>query len=208
MPRALLALTVIAATAPAAATAQAAATVPVDTAGATQCTLEGFLTDTDPKGTNLRSAPRADAPVIGHLPPQFKLEGGDVTVGAEFEIVGSKNGWLLIRNADVTPQNEDLKIFPGPAWLSGRLAGFTIGSLELRAAPADDAPVVAKLMGELPDGSGYGADLFKVLQVHSCQGHFAEVTILAAPDIDPHAKPLRGWVGHVCSTQLTTCSPN
>jgi hypothetical protein len=46
-----------------------AAAAPLDATGASQCEVRGFATDTDPKGTNVRSAPRADAAIIGRLPP-------------------------------------------------------------------------------------------------------------------------------------------
>ena len=54
------------------ATPQAAAAEPIDTTGATQCEASGFSIDPDPKGTNLRSAPRANAPVIGRLAPRTR----------------------------------------------------------------------------------------------------------------------------------------
>jgi hypothetical protein len=46
----------------------------LDTSGATQCQASGYATDKDPRGTNVRSAPRADAPVIGHLAPFTKID--------------------------------------------------------------------------------------------------------------------------------------
>jgi hypothetical protein len=77
-----------------------------------------------------------NAPVIGHLPPLFQLTDADI-VGAEFEIVGSKDGWLLIRNAEaaVDRQGNGKRVFEGPGWISGGLAGATLGSQFLRAAP-------------------------------------------------------------------------
>lgn len=61
----------------------AAAKSLVDTKGASECKARGFSTDTDPKGTNVRSAPRADAPVIGHLSPNA-LIGPNTYEGVEF----------------------------------------------------------------------------------------------------------------------------
>ena len=81
------------------ATTQAAA-APLDTTGASQCEARGWAKDKDPKGTNIRNAPRADAPVIGHLAPLTKIAADEWT-GVEFDIVGSKGGWLLIK--DPTP---------------------------------------------------------------------------------------------------------
>ena len=66
---------------------------PLETAGATTCDVRAFANDVDPKGTNVRSGPRADAPIIGRLAPLTRIER-DTLVGVEFDIVGSKNGWL------------------------------------------------------------------------------------------------------------------
>ena len=74
--------------------------------------MRGFATDRDPKGSNIRSQPRATAPIVGRLPPLFPLTSADI-VGAEFEIIGSKNGWLLIRNADaaIDKQGNGKRVF-------------------------------------------------------------------------------------------------
>lgn len=173
----------------------------VETAGASHCAIRGYLSDRDPKGTNVRAAPRANALVIGVLPPRSRHESDDEIVGVELEIIGSKDGWLLI-------QNPDRGALGGPGWISGRLVGFTIGSPRLLVGPADSAKTVASL--QILGDEGAGPDSFEVRQVHACQGHFAEVTIRLAPSIKAPPgldKPLRGWVGKVCSNQLTTCDP-
>lgn len=176
----------------------------VETAGAGQCTTRGYNKDTDPRGTNLRAAPSAQAAIIGHLPPREAVEpGSDDLVGAEFDIIGGKDGWLLIRDAHAGA--DDKLVFKGPGWISGRLVGFTLGGGVLREAPDVDAKAVAKLSGELKDGSGYGPDSYEVMAVHGCAGHFVDVTIRLAPSIAPKAKPLRGWNERACSTQVTTC---
>jgi len=176
----------------------------VDTAGAGQCDTRGYNKDTDPRGTNLRAAPSAQAPIVGHLPPRQPIEpGADDLVGAEFDIIGARDGWLLIRNAHAGP--DDKLVFKGPGWISGRLVGFTLGGGVLRDAPDVDAKVIAKLSGKLKDGSAYGADSYEVMAVHGCVSHFVDVTIQLAPSIAPKAKPLRGWNERACSTQVTTC---
>jgi len=175
----------------------AAADAPtVDTTGASQCKARGFSTDTDPNGTNVRSAPRAGASVIGRLSPRARL-GPDVYEGVEFEIVGSKDGWLLIQNADPAA---DFKLdaahaADGRGWISGKLAGVTLGSEPFRAAPRRDAAIVAHLSGK-----NWGPDSFGVTVVHACQGGYVEVT--GTPN---GGKPLRGWSWRPCSNQLTTC---
>ncbi len=134
-----------------------AAGAPLKTAGATQCEVSGFSIDPDPKGTNVRSAPRADAPVIGHLAPRVRVTPVEIT-GVTFKILGSKDGWLLIRDgnppSDLTldPANAD----DGRGWLSGRLVGTTLVAVYLRTAPRWDGPVVANFGGKTVRGWSYG----------------------------------------------------
>lgn len=174
----------------------AAGAAPVETTGASQCQARGFSTDLDPAGTNVRSAPRADAPVIGRVSPRA-LIGPNTYEGVEFEIVGSKDGWLLIQKPDPA---DGLKLdvahaAEGRGWISGRLVGVTPGSRALRSAPRREASAVAEL-----SGADWGPDSFIVSAVHACNGKYVEIT--GAHDKD---KPLRGWSYAPCSSQLTTC---
>ncbi|HSI01414.1 MAG TPA: SH3 domain-containing protein [Reyranella sp.] len=176
--------------------AEAQATMPLETTGSTLCEVRGFATDRDPRGSNLRAAPRADAPIIGHVPPRSNI-GQNTWTGAEFEIVGSKDGWLLVHNGD---QDGDLKFDAahaedGRGWLSARLVGTTLRVAALRSAPRRDAPLVARLAGD-----NWGPDSVAVSAVHSCQGNYIEVTTTPIG-----GKPVRGWSFKPCSSQLTTC---
>jgi len=168
----------------------------IETKGATSCTIQAFAIDPDPKGSNIRSAPRPDAPVIGHLPPRLHLSPVDI-VGAEFKVIGSRDGWLLIQNAEATV-NEQLNTvhpFEGPGWISGRLVGVRLGIANLRAQPRRDAAVIAQLRNEK---EGWGPDSFRVSGIHACEGDFVDVTT-AWP------RKLRGWSWNPCASQLTTC---
>jgi hypothetical protein len=176
--------------------AQAAIAAPIDTAGASQCATRGYSIDLDPRGTNLHSAPRADAPVIGRLAPRTRL-GPDMHEGVEFEIVGSKDGWLLIRDGQPA---KDFTLDPanaadGRGWVSGRLVGTALSRPPFRAAPRRDAPVLVEMQGPQ-----WGPDSALVSAVHGCQGKYVEVT--ATPY---GGKPIRGWSWEPCSNQLTTC---
>ncbi len=178
----------------------------VDMSGATKCDLRGFSTDTDPKGTNIRSAPDSSATIIGRVPAEPTAPGAQETVASSFHIIGSKNGWLLIEAVEpggVAGQDAGIS-FRGPGWISGALAGFTVGSTKLRAAPSLSAPVVARLGDE---AKGYGPDSYAVKRVNACSGTFADITVQLPQAIDRHARPVRGWAAAVCDTQLTTCDP-
>lgn len=176
----------------------------MDTTGASRCETHAYLNDPDPKGTNVRAAPNGKAAVIGQLPPRAPMQGDDSEiVGVAFEIVGSKDGWLLVRNPD-------RGTFKGHGWIYGGLVSGTIGAQQLLASPVSNAKVIAELHHE--GETGVGPDSFEVMQVHGCQGRFVEVTVRLTPSIAPYAglpkQPMRGWVRKLCSTQVTTCDPS
>ena len=176
--------------------AEAQTPPPLETTGATSCEVRGFATDLDSTGSNLRSAPRFDAQIIGHVPPLLNI-GQNTWTGAEFEIVGSKDGWLLVRNGE---RDSDLKLDAahaedGRGWLSARLVGTSLRMAAFRPGAAADAPLVARMAGD-----GWGPDSATVSAVHACQGAYIEVT--ATPI---GGKPVRGWSFKPCSSQLTTC---
>jgi hypothetical protein len=174
------------------------AAAPLETAGATQCEVSGFSIDPDPKGTNVRSAPRANAPVIGHLAPRVRVTPVETT-GVTFKILGSRDGWLLIR--DGSP-SESFTLDPanaedGRGWVSGKLVGTTLAAVSLRTAPRWDAPVVANF--SMPSSSPVSV---AVSTVHGCRGKYVEVT-----GTPLKGKTVRGWSYSPCSSQLTTCDP-
>jgi hypothetical protein len=165
------------------------------------CDVHGFVQDTDPKGTNLRGAPSATAPVVGHLPPQHYDKDAQTTLSAEFHIIGSQDGWLEIEDAEDGALGKDpTYTFKGPAWISGALVGFTVGSVKLRKAPAMDAPQVASLMGE-----NFGADSYDVKRVYACKDRFVDIAVQLSPNMKKGAPLMRGWAATVCSNRLTTC---
>ncbi|HEY5337655.1 MAG TPA: hypothetical protein VIJ85_05600 [Rhizomicrobium sp.] len=169
-----------------------------------KCDLEGYVDDPDPKGTNLRGGPSATAPVIGHLPPQHADADAQTDIGAEFTIVGSKDGWLEIEDATDGPFNQNPTFhFKGPAWISGALVSFTIGSNKMYSAPSYKSAVVTQLSGDDADGA-WGPDSFTVKRVYGCSGHFADISGVTPTKIK---KTFRGWIGRTCSNQVTTCDP-
>jgi hypothetical protein len=168
----------------------------LDTAGAATCEVRGYAIDRDPKGTNVRSAPRADAAVIGHLVPMIRVDKDEYS-GVEFDIAGFKDGWFLIKNGS----NDGLKLDAahandGRGWISAQLVGVQLRVPALRSAPRREAREIAHLRGE-----NWGPDSVMVSAVHACQGPYMEVT--TTPYDGKTA--VRGWSYKPCSLQLTTC---
>ena len=186
--------------------AHAASAAAVDLKVSARCSISGFLSD--PKGADIRAAPRANAQTIGRLPPMAPLSpGGDERFGAEFDILGVRNGWLLIAKAEIESDDKIKTVFEGPGWLPGDKVDFVIGSQELRTAPANNAKMIAKLIGETEDGNAYGPDSYRVLRLHGCHRHFVDLTIAPPRGARGSGVPMRGWVNKVCSNQKTTCDP-
>jgi hypothetical protein len=170
----------------------------VDTAGVAACALSGWSNDPDPAGLNIRAAPRADAEIIGRVPPPEEQAGDSYS--AEFGIIGSRNGWFLINSVkfrDYGSGKGDRVLFGGPGWVFADKVRFLINRAEVRGAPAETAPVLAKL--QTPDGIG-GPDSANIDHVFGCSGTFAEATVHMEGQ-----RQTRGWVTGICSNQVTTC---
>jgi hypothetical protein len=169
----------------------------VETAGATGCSVSGWSDDRDPAGLNVRAAPRKDARVIGRIPPE-KMQGLD-SYAAEFDIIGSRDGWLLVRDvkfADYGGGRGDRAVFRGPGWVYADKVRFLINNEDVHSAADRDSPVVMKLVNA--DHTS-GPDSANIDHVYGCHGDFMEIAV----HMDGPAA--RGWATGICSNQVTTC---
>jgi hypothetical protein len=169
-----------------------------DVRGATACQVSGWSDDHDPAGLNVRAAPRKDAAIIGRI-PAARDQAGD-TYAAEFDIIGSRDGWLLVRAArfaDYGDGKGDHAVFAGPGWVFADKVRFLINREEMRSAPRADAPIVARLSAR---GGASGPDSATIDHVHGCSGAFVDITAHSES-----AAPARGWATDICSNQVTTC---
>jgi hypothetical protein len=170
----------------------------VDTTGVAACALSGWSSDPDPNGLNIRAAPRADAEIIGRVPPPEE-QAGD-SYAAELDIIGSRSGWFLIDRVkfrDYGSGKGERGLFSGSGWVFADKVRFLINRPEVRGAPAGNAPVLAKLRA--PDGTA-GPDSAKIDHVFGCSGAFADAAVHMEGQ-----RPVRGWVTGICSNQVTTC---
>ena len=124
-------------------TAMRAPRLPIVLLGFSLATTQAAAAPIEPDGRRGQ-----DAPVIGHLAPRVRVTPVETT-GVTFKILGSKDGWLLIRDGNpstdftLDPANAD----DGRGWVSGRLVGTTLVAVNLRTAPRWDASVVANFGG-------------------------------------------------------------
>ena len=118
----------------------ASATVPSDMV---PCKLEGWSTDKDPNGLNVRAAPNASAAILARLPPRPQAESGSLV---QFEILGVRDGWLLIKGASYGDYGDPppaTPLYSGMGWVHGsRVGGQVIGGqnvVGLYSEPKDSA---------------------------------------------------------------------
>lgn len=163
------------------------------------CWLSAYSTDTDPKGTNIRAAPSRDAPVLGTI-PGGRAEAG-TGIGPEFQVIASRDGWLLVHNVRWAGYDLDEKLlFPGPGWIAAGLVSFSAEDPLLRSAPRVNAPEIGKLL-PVPDvAPAWGPSEVIIKRIHRCSGSFVDVD-LETPD----GHKARGWVSGACANQVTTC---
>lgn len=176
------------------------ASAEADAADVSACAISAWSSDREPAGLNVRAGPAADARVIGLLPPPIEAEGYEFAT--EVSITGSKDGWFRIDKATVNNYLSDDKpevVFEGEGWVSGRLLALILNAGELRRDAAQDAAIVARLVGETAEGQGAGPDAFLVDRLHACRGDWVKVegSFLGTS--------YTGWTTGTCSNQVTTC---
>jgi len=150
-----------------------------------KCIHRAWITDTDPKGLNVRQKPAASAKVIGKIP--FARDEGQQTI---VEITGYSNGWLRIRSAESVDGDVS---FQGIGWISSKMA--TVNTE--RPDGNSSKPVT---LFSLPDRRSKKAgtipsDVLPRLIGYDCFGFKVEY------------KGKAGWLsaGDMCGNPVTTC---
>lgn len=161
------------------------------------CDISAWFNGTGPEELDIRAAPRPDAPVIGSMPPPYRVQ--DFTFKTEMEISGFKQGWFRISQAfviDYIFDEETKVVFNGEGWVQGDHLGLLINHRYLYEKPSSDAMVVADL-SKIDERAG--PDSFAVQRLHACAGSWVEV--------EGHlfSRHHRGWTRGTCSNQVTTC---
>lgn len=148
--------------------------------------------DPDPKGLNVRAAPSANAKIIGRLP------GPDGPMAASMTVYGYRDGWFLIQSHE---ESEPVPMSTVPL-LTGEKRGWVAGSMlmlevydpDLRAAPRDDARVIAQLRTELRQARAENPGV-SVTRLLECRGAWRHVATNKGT----------GWVRETCGNPVTTC---
>jgi hypothetical protein len=165
----------------------------------TDCLVEAYA---GRPGIVVRAAPFPDAPALLRLPDPLVV--GDGVVGVSLTVTGFAPGWFRIEEAGFSdevgfvdgPRRVPLD---GPGWVPAQALRTTIAAIELRAAPREDAPVSARLMGIQrqpgPAFTLFGPEGVGLDRLAGCRGAWLEVET-----------PLgRGWTDRVCARQRSGC---
>jgi hypothetical protein len=152
------------------------------------CDLHLEIIDPDPRGVNVRSGPgKPPGKVIAVLAP--------VGEWIDVHVVGQAGDWLLIDRAaavdDEAPDGER-EVFRGGGWLHASTLGISelwVGEgTDLRAAPADGAPLVKRYATPEEEPAK--------TRVLGCHAQWLEV----------EADGVRGFTRTFCANERTTCS--
>jgi hypothetical protein len=156
-----------------------ATSVPADTV---KCDVE--LVVTDPKGLNVRAAPKvAPGNVVGVLKP----DGEWTTV----HVIGNQGDWFLIDGAEMVDDDAPTGMrnaFKGKGWVHGsKVGGVEIEPRDVLSAPAQGAKPLMR-----------GSDTSRTarLEVVACQGKFLQL----------QGRGIKGWASRYCTNQRTTCA--
>lgn len=145
------------------------------------CNVRVDITDPDPKGTNVRSAPGGAVLKVLKSPP---TDG----IWIEVHLSGQEGDWFEIDEATLIggdPDNQTL--FKGKGYLHKSVvgvSGFINGAVVYSDHDARSAPIDPHADGDQP------------VDVLGCWGEFLNV----------HAKKGTGWTTMPCTNMVTTCA--
>jgi uncharacterized protein YgiM (DUF1202 family) len=149
------------------------------------CGIEGWVTDKDPKGLNVRNQPNIKGKIVANLPHKSNSDDDIVTV----YITGYSNGWVKIARAE-TISGETL--FDDIGWISAKMVTTgTKGSENYnQPAPLYAQTNTKKKVGSVPSEAN--------VQIAGFQCGWIKVTY----------KGKSGWMRtqNVCGSPVTTCS--
>lgn len=158
---------------------------PPPTSGMIACDVELNVTDPDPHGLNVRSAPTTAGSVLTVLKPD-----GDWT---SVHVIGQQGDWLMVDKAETIDDKAtggSRKAFAGKGWVHVSKVGvselFTGTGTVLRDRPAANGKALLRIKEE---------DASPTLLL-GCKGKYIQVRHLE------HT----GWTNTWCNNERTTCN--
>lgn len=167
----------------------------------TRCDLGGWTAPMKDDPIPVHAAPKAEARVVGTLPTATPPE---IDYVVEFSIIGSRDGWLKISEANDEKNQEYARpIYRGVGWIRGSAARLGIQSGRGYARP----DIRSERLLDLKDA--WLTDKAFIVGVVGCSGEWVLVDyrFYSEPgtrDRQP-ARPYRAWFRGVCSVAETSC---
>lgn len=189
---------------------------------ASRCTFGAFVNETDRNGLNVRQAPSVKARILGTLPPvRMTAELGSFRIKAEVEVLGSSDGWFLVRGGrdnTVLTNLPPRPAFSGTGWVSGSKLTVKSQATQGLATPNAGAAVAVRM----EDGSSFDSDgVVDASRLVACSGQWALVEMrlddlpedlrrqVQASQVATEGLPagrIRAWFNALCALQETSCS--
>ncbi|MBW9258200.1 MAG: hypothetical protein K1562_11320 [Candidatus Thiodiazotropha sp. (ex. Lucinisca nassula)] len=180
----------------------------------TECRIEGWSKETHQHGLPVHSAAGIDAQVVGSL-PAYVINFDSHNFGIEFQIIGSRQGWLKIRGAKDDPDRSKLPLratYSGIGWIPGESVEFMVQSDSGHLQPDAESPKLIDLKGDWLTSMG------KIEQVIACSGEWVlldyslgkqrnlqSLALKRLTEAERQTTQGRAWFRGVCANQETTC---
>jgi hypothetical protein len=166
--------------------------------------IQVHVSDPDPNGLRVRTAPDRNARIIGILPTTSVAQ-------TSLHLDSSVGGWVHFRTATLT-ESEHPYLHPVPpqGWVAASMVSASPNDGHLvRGISLHKSPKSTKSLGIIrlqPSPSGGGEINFRQKRLLGCQGDWIHIegSFLENHIAQP---PVQGWLapGDYCGSSLTTC---
>jgi hypothetical protein len=172
--------------------------------------IRGYLQDEAAGGRAVHARPDAASPVLGRVAPPDKDPNGVYDVAVGFDILASRDGWLLIEGAADDPaltEQPARAMYSGRGWIRSERVGVGLQTSQAFAQPRHSS---AMLVQAVEPNS-----LSDVVEIAACDGHWVlgrwrpspPSTVRYEPAAVISADPLtlEAWATGICNIQETSC---
>lgn len=176
------------------------------------CRMRGWALSDSPAGTMVRADPSASAAILGRLAPPHRFPVSEAAPAdgwrVEFDIVGYRNGWFRIANADAPgvpygdpPPAGHPETYSGVGWIRTNEVGAAYANTRMPVGRLLQSPHIDALDfapgAEASDPAGNLSIDNTLVRLHACSADWALTT---------SRDGIRGWWRGICSNQATNCS--
>lgn len=172
--------------------------------------IRGYLHDEAAGGRAVHANPDAASPVLGRVAPPGKGPDGDYEIAVGFDILASRDGWLMIEGAadDIALTEQPARgMYSGRGWIRSERVGVGLQASQAFAQPRHSSAILIRAIE--PDS------LADLAEIAACDGHWvlgrwrpsSPATVRYEPAALISADPLtlEAWATGICNIQETSC---